>query len=339
VYHPQVARISLEPYFLHQEQVIGLLGAERAALALDRSSRSTGLTMTAPYALATALAEVLPVLGIEELQKLVHEQQLRKGQVVGVEQTFQFRRAKDRDQAGDKPIDFHATLNTDDGVTVLGSFNSSRLVAESAAGQLKGNRSAYLVGTVTAFDGSHVELRPAFVGVRSFIEDEELVAYGITSSRRVYPADVDQFAAADFRRPARQQNLNALLATPEETVKNALAATIGELFVHKDWGGEKSDLYSSRLQIQGRQVSTAWLLKGPGFPKPMTVRALGKNGDQIVRLFSEPAELLVIQHCHEITTNVVSMMETYAHDLRNPRRYMILDGPDTAKILQMRGIL
>ncbi|HEX4064019.1 MAG TPA: hypothetical protein VHY58_23645 [Streptosporangiaceae bacterium] len=51
----------------------------------------------------------------------------------------------------------------------------------------------------------------------------------------------------------------------------------------------------------------------------MTVRALGKPGDQIVRLFSEPAELLILQHCHEITPSVVNMMEAYAHDLRNPR--------------------
>ncbi|NMO53432.1 hypothetical protein HH310_19855 [Actinoplanes sp. TBRC 11911] len=334
-----MVRVSLEPYFLHHEQVVGLLGTQRAAQAADRSTRPAGLAVTAPYALAAALAEALPMLGIAELQKLVHEQQLRIGQIVGIEQTLTFRRAKERDQAGDKPVDFHATLNTDDSVTVHGSFNSSRLVADSAAGQLIGSRPVYVVGTVIAFDRSHIELRPAFVGVRSFIEDDELAAYGFTPSRRVYPADVDQFAAANFRSPVTQQDLDALLATPEETVKRTLAAIIGELFVHKDWGGEKSDLYSARLQVQGRYMSTAWLLKGPGFPKPMTVKALGKNGDQIVRLFSEPAELLVIQHCHEITPNVVSTMETFAHDLRNPRKYMVLDGPDTARVLKMHGIL
>ena len=63
----------------------------------------------------------------------------------------------------------------------------------------------------------------------------------------------------------------------------------------------------------------------------MTVRALGKPGDQIVRLFSEPAELLILQHCHQITPSVISMMEAYAHDLRNPREYMIIDGTDTSR--------
>lgn len=58
----------------------------------------------------------------------------------------------------------------------------------------------------------------------------------------------------------------------------------------------------------------------------MTVRALGKLRDRIVRLFSEPAELLVLHHCHQITPSVVGMMEAYAHDLRNPHKYMIIDG-------------
>ncbi|MFC0030108.1 hypothetical protein ACFFMM_11305 [Micromonospora chaiyaphumensis] len=334
-----MVRISLEPYFLHQEQLIGLLGTERAAFALERTSRSISLPVATPHALAAALAEALPALGIGELQKVLHERTLHVGQVVGIEQAFNFRRARERDRTGDKPVDFHARLNTDENVTISGTFNSSRLVVQSAAGNLSGRRPAYIIGTVTAWDGVNLELRPAFAGVRSLIEDEELAVYGIASKRRVYPDEVDQFAGADFHRPANQNDLHALLATSEEAVKNAFASIIGEPYVPKDWGGEKSDLYSSRLRIHGRQVSTAWLFKGPGFPRPMTVKALGKNGDQIVRLFSEPAELLVLQHCHAVTSAVINMMETYAHDPRNPRKYMILDGFDTAQILGSHGAL
>jgi len=113
---------------------------------------------------------------------------------------------------------------------------------------------------------------------------------------------------------------------------------IGEPYVPKDWGGERSDLYSSRLFARGRQMSSAWLFKGPGYPHPMTVRALGKPGDQVGRLFSEPAELLVLQHCHEIKPSVINMMDAYAHDFRNPRKYMIIDGSDTARILKAQGL-
>lgn len=121
---------------------------------------------------------------------------------------------------------------------------------------------------------------------------------------------------------------------PEASVKDALAEILGEPFVLCDWGGERSDLYTSRLFIDGTPVSSAWLLKGPSFDRPMTIAALGKQGDQIDRLYSEPAELLVLQHCHQVRTEVVNMMETYAWDMRRLRRFMILDGSDTARILR-----
>ena len=71
-------------------------------------------------------------------------------------------------------------------------------------------------------------------------------------------------------------------------------------------------------------MSSAWLFKGPGFPRAMTIAALGKNGDQIDRLFTESAELLVLQHCHEITPAVAGMMDAYAHDRpRGVRRALV----------------
>ena len=339
MYDHAVVRISLEPYFFHQEQVLGLLGSERAAQALAQVARVAGSPMDVQHVLATALAEALPALGIAELQMLVHEETLRVGQVVGIEQAFNFRRAKERDRPGDKPVDFHGTLNTNNAVVVAGSFNSARFATASASGNLSGHKPAYLIGTIIAWDGTKVELRTAFAGVRSLVCDEGPDAYGSGSKRRVYPSEVDQFAAADFRTPVGPDHLRAVLATSEETVKTTFAAIVGEPYVHKDWGGERSDLYTSRLHVQGRQLSSAWIFKGPGFPRPMTVRALGKPGDQIIRLFSEPADLLVLQHCHEITPAVVNMMDAYAHDLRNPRKYMIIDGTDTARILKSHGVL
>lgn len=331
-----MVRISFEPYFLHKEQVVGLLGVDRVAVALARTS---AVPIAEPYLLAAALAEALPVLGIAELQKLVHEQTLQVGQTVGVEQTFHFRRVPTRDRTGDRPIDFTATLNTDDAIIVQGSFNSARLATDSSSGNVAGRRPAYIVGCVTSWNGTKIELRPAFIGVRSFVQDDELATYGIASSRRIYPGLVDQFAEVDFRSSVTSDELGTVLAVSEETVKTAFAAMVGEPYIPKDWGGERSDLYTSRLHVDGRPVSSAWIFKGPGYPRPMTVRALGKPGDQINRLFSEPAELLVLQHCHEITPAVVNMMETYAHDLRNPRKYMIIDGADTARILMANGTI
>jgi hypothetical protein len=39
------------------------------------------------------------------------------------------------------------------------------------------------------------------------------------------------------------------------------------------------------------------------------------------RLASSPAEVLVVQHCHEIRPEVISMLQSLASDMRNIRRF------------------
>lgn len=328
-----MTRIALEPFYLHREQVTALLGPQRTA---GLGQRADG-TWPTPYALAAALAEALPHLGIGELQLAAQSGSVQPGMVTGIEQEFDFRRATGRDQPGDLPIDFHGALSTDPGITVRGTLNAARLAAASSAGNVTGRNHSYIIGTVTALDTGSIRLRPAFAGIRSYVDDDQSALFGISQSRRVLPSEIDQFQPVNFAGPSPDSDLKRLESTPEELVKHAIASVLGEPFVPKDWGGERSDLYSSRMFVRGSQVSSAWLLKGPGTRGPMTIRSLGSRGDQIVRLFNEPADVLVIQHYREITTPVISMMEAHAHDSRNPRRFMILDGADTARILRAQG--
>jgi hypothetical protein len=333
-----MTRIALEPYFLHQDQVQSLLGEQRAESARARAARRSDPEAALPYVLATELAEALPALRVGELARCALEQDLRAGQVVGAELKFDFQRDRDRDAPGFKPVSFTAALDEGMPVRVTGTFNSARTASSSATGSLTGSRRAYLIGTVTDLAAERIELRPVFIGVRSFIDDN-LAARDPAPGLRVYPSDIGQFSGIDFTRPVSEIELDAVLHVPEEEVKRALAGLVSESYVPKDWGGERSDLYTSRVFVRGRQVSAAWLLKGPSYPRAMDVRALGKNGDQIDRLFTEPAELLVLQHCHQIKPSVVSMMDSYAHDTRRPRSYMIIDGADTGRILRSLGLL
>ena len=50
-----------------------------------------------------------------------------------------------------------------------------------------------------------------------------------------------------------------------------LAEIVSEPFVPKDWGGERSDLRSTRLTIEGRPCAAAFMFKGPAKFKPLTV--------------------------------------------------------------------
>ena len=60
-----------------------------------------------------------------------------------------------------------------------------------------------------------------------------------------------------------------------------------------------------------------WPFKRPGYPHAVDVNALGKNGDQIDRLCTEPAELLVLQHCHQIKPSVPYAFDEEAYKQRH----------------------
>jgi hypothetical protein len=155
----------------------------------------------------------------------------------------------------------------------------------------------------------------------------------------VHPSLIDEFVLADL---PDDFSIRWMKGISEEDVKSAIASIASEPFVSKDWGGETSDLYTTRLHLLGSPTRTAFLLKGPSAYHKMTISDLGKNGDQIDRLFQEPADLLVVQHCHEITPAVRRMMEAYAIQRsfqRGVTRFCLLDGPDTYRLLLGSGFV
>ena len=106
----------------------------------------------------------------------------------------------------------------------------------------------------------------------------------------LFPGQIDNFGLIQNGAAPTKKQLGRLEKVPEKDIKKAFAEIIGESFVPKDWGGEKSDLFTTSVQVDGQPMATAFALKGPAVFKPLTVAGLGKNGDQISRLFSEPAE-------------------------------------------------
>jgi hypothetical protein len=189
-----------------------------------------------------------------------------------------------------------------------------------------------VLGTVAHADDTTVELRPLAIADRFFVPPEN--PGGELSWQHISPRQVDQFAHVDFDSPVTTEDLNELRSVPEAEIKDLLADLIGEPVVPKDWGGEQMDLWTARLRVDGLALSAAFLLKGPARFAPMTVAMLGKNGDQLERLASSPADVLVVQHCHSVTPAVFGMLRAYARDYSNPRRYMVIDGYDTLRIVR-----
>ena len=237
---------------------------------------------------------------------------------------------------------FHSGLDTGHGTALVhGTFDPSRLTCSTANSELSGVRAQYMLAQVVRYAPGDIELRPVAIGARLLSEVggwvDRLDRPG--GGQRIAPDEVEQFSDVDFARTPRGQDLRVMQTIPESEVKRQLADALGEPVVPKDWGGEQSDLWTARLRVEGRSTA-AFLLKGPAggrLSRPMTISMLGKNGDQLQRLASTPAEVLVIQHCHEVRPEVVGMLRSLASDFRHVRHYMILDGYETFAILHQKG--
>lgn len=215
------------------------------------------------------------------------------------------------------------------------SFHPEHLTSTTAWGEMSGSKRKFFFGAIQNSAPGRLTAIPYIVG-DVLAGSESFVSAGYwLNHREIHIDSIDTFnKVADYRPNFTQKSLDALKAIPEEAIKGAFAEIIGEPTVPKDWGGERSDLFSTQVRIAGRRTSTAFAFKGPSKFRPMTMAELGKNGDQIDRLYTEPAELLVLQHCHEVTHPVRAAMRAYAERVGNPRLFCIIDGYDTLRVLQ-----
>lgn len=84
--------------------------------------------------------------------------------------------------------------------------------------------------------------------------------------------------------------------------------------------------------------SHPFAFKGPGMQGTLTPKKLGKNGDQIQRLFLSPAEIFIVQYHSQIDQSVIEQMIAFAtlNSVRERKRiyYGVIDGDDTNLLLK-----
>lgn len=129
------------------------------------------------------------------------------------------------------------------------------------------------------------------------------------------------------------KNCEPMQKISEKAFKMCLAEILGDN-PSNDWGGETSDHYTSHIHLNGRRKTAAFLLKGPARFAPMNLNHLGKNNDQIVRLAKEPAQVLFVQHCHDVGQAVRETLRAFSVQPGNPRRFCIIDGKDSLRLLK-----
>jgi len=122
---------------------------------------------------------------------------------------------------------------------------------------------------------------------------------------------------------------------PEVAVKTGIIKLLGEAHVPKDWGGENNDIFSTKLTLFNKKRRVAFALKGPAKSGPLVPKMMGKNGDQIQRLFSAPAEVFIVQYEGEVKESIFTLMEQLAKAKAvsgGPVYWGVIDNEGTKKI-------
>jgi hypothetical protein len=142
--------------------------------------------------------------------------------------------------------------------------------------------------------------------------------------------DIDSFSRA------RDETASPIKPFAEKKLKNGFAKIIGEKGSFKDWGGEKSDLYTTKLKLSGKRKPAAIAFKGKATKGKLVPGKMGKNGDQINRLFDEPAEVFLVVYCGQIDSSIISQMQAFAiGSALSGRRiyYGVVDASDISRLV------
>lgn len=128
----------------------------------------------------------------------------------------------------------------------------------------------------------------------------------------------------------------------ESEIKSLFKKILKEKGNFPDWGGEPNDMFT-RVKLKNKRYSTAFAFKGKGKKKikKLTPKDMGKNGDQIYRMFRSPASIFLVQFIGQIDESVLSLMEQLAiaksYATGEPIFYGIIDGEDTERLFAAYG--
>jgi hypothetical protein len=155
----------------------------------------------------------------------------------------------------------------------------------------------------------------------------------------ILPEDIDQFAKmTEVETTGADEWMRAMRVLPEAAVKEALVSLLAEP-TKKDWGGEANDHFSANVSLSGRRKTAAFLLKGPAQFREMTLDICGDRADQIHRLVDSGADISIVQHCHQIGEVVRRTLRALTVYPGQPRKYCLIDGQATYRILKAYSLL
>jgi hypothetical protein len=331
----------LTPWYLNVRRIADLIGSPEIHAAVLNISHLSGGRVYAPSLapLTNNMVLWLRKQRIMPFEQLLLQEEAKVGQLFTAFRDFYCRglpawRRYSGKSGGPRPERPQISARYDFNAEPLHltiPFDPEHLVSESAWCELSGRRRLFVLGYITRSASGAIEARP-FVIADILIGNFETCR--MWNYNEVFIDTLEQFSEVRDQLRPDMRDLVRLKDIKEAEIKHSFAAIINEEVVPKDWGGEFSDLFSTEVKLDGRRISSAFAFKGPARFSEMTLAHLGKNGDQIERLFNEPADLLVLQHCHRIHRSVRSTMRAFATRVHDPRHFCLVDGYDTIRVLR-----
>ena len=151
--------------------------------------------------------------------------------------------------------------------------------------------------------------------------------------QQIYIDDIDLFKKA---KRIKKGNTALIRKMAERTINRGLCRILNQS-EKKDWGGERHDIYTNKIILRGSRKSAAFALKGKAIKSKLTPGKMGKNGDQIPRLFESTADIYLVGHNREIDDRVVDLMQTHAIErsiaANKKVAFCIFDGDDLARLV------
>lgn len=160
---------------------------------------------------------------------------------------------------------------------------------------------------------------------------------GQTGRARARLVTIDDFDS--FRRVRKVKSKGLISRSVSEThFKRGIQNILREPGEWKDWGGELHDLASTRLVYKGRRVGVVFAFKGPAKKGPLVPGMMGKNGDQIPRMFFGDGQVFLVQYHETIKPSVLHDLKINALNKSlatgDVILYGIIDGVDSERLLR-----
>lgn len=152
-------------------------------------------------------------------------------------------------------------------------------------------------------------------------------------AKRISIDDISSFAATKDVFP-KDENC----PVDEKLIKEFFRLLLAQYGTYKDWGGEISDLFTTHLKVRQKREAAAFAFKGKATKGSLTPAKMGKNGDQIQRLFTAPADVFFVVYWGNVSESVQTEMIAFAvlraRMMKSPVKYCIIDGQDLLRLFE-----